>query len=256
LFITADFVYVHIPKTGGTFVSTALRRWCDSTGRDYIDTATPTGRASLGARDQHGAFCDLPQDHRTKPVLFSVRNPFEYYVSLYDFGWWRSHPEDEFDVQRISHRFPSYPHLTFSAFVDAVNDWRLWPQPDRQLGRFIEEHGIGLLTWKLCTMLSRDPIAVFADFAAFLEHPCSSHFFPDLHALRTHCLGSDLIDFLCGLGVALEETAFINDLGPIYPAEGGRGLDSDWRPYYDSSLAARVRRAERAVFTRWREFDA
>jgi hypothetical protein len=255
LFITADFVYVHVPKTGGTFVSTALQRWCDSTGRDYIDTAAPTGRATMGARDQHGAVCDLPRRHRNKPVLFCVRNPFEYYVSLYDFGWWHSRPEDEFDVERISQRFPSYPHLTFSEFVHAINDWHLWPKSDRQLGRFVEEHGIGLLTWKLITLLSLEPASVFADFAAFLERPFASRCFPELHALRTHCLSGDLIGFISGLGVASEETAFINNLGRIYPAEGGRRPDSHWRPYYDSALVGLVRRAERAVFARWHEFD-
>jgi len=61
-----DFIYTHIPKTAGTFISECLIN--NKVGERILTTHSP-------------AF-DAP---RTKRMLASIRNPFEYYVSLYHF---------------------------------------------------------------------------------------------------------------------------------------------------------------------------
>ena len=56
--VTDDFVYIHIPKTGGTFVETALRAAVQRRGAPYVDTSTAVGRAELGA-GKHGSVADV-----------------------------------------------------------------------------------------------------------------------------------------------------------------------------------------------------
>jgi len=67
---TPDFVFVHLNKSGGTFVNNVLR--------ELYGTKAET----LG---YHLPYRYIPEGYGTLPVLGVVRNPWDYYVSLYHF---------------------------------------------------------------------------------------------------------------------------------------------------------------------------
>ena len=67
---TPDFVFVHLNKSGGTFVNTVLREL-------YGEEAQTVG--------YHLPYRYTPDSHKNLPVLGVVRNPWDYYVSLYHF---------------------------------------------------------------------------------------------------------------------------------------------------------------------------
>jgi hypothetical protein len=255
MFITEDFVYIHVPKTGGTFVTTALRKLFDAIGEPYIDSSIPEGRKLIDSRNQHDPVNTIPTAHRDKPVVFTVRSPYDHYASLYEFAWWKREPRDEFDQVRVGEIYSSYPELSFSDFLLASNDVRVWPKAERTRGSEMERYGIGLITWRLITMLAIDPDDAFDHFCRFERSPFRPPSFPILHALRTQSLTQDLLEFLWSRGIRPEETAFIEDLGRIYPPEGGRDPSIDWRSYYDADLKKLVQRLERYVFACWPEFD-
>ena len=78
---TRDFVFVHIPKTGGTFVRKLFRDhapadWQVEEVEDHI-----TARA-------------VPEPHADKPKFGFARNPFTWYVSWYHY--FLDHPNDFF----------------------------------------------------------------------------------------------------------------------------------------------------------------
>ena len=69
MIVTDKFVFVHLPRTGGTFVSEVIRK--------FFPSAHEIGH--------HLPRELLPREYSHLPVLGTVRNPWEFYVSLYHY---------------------------------------------------------------------------------------------------------------------------------------------------------------------------
>lgn len=69
MLVTADFVFVHLHKCGGSFLNEALLR--------FVPTARRVG--------YHYPCSQIPASHRHLPVLGVVRNPWDFYVSYHAF---------------------------------------------------------------------------------------------------------------------------------------------------------------------------
>ena len=73
MIVTDKFVFAHLPRSGGTFVSDVIRK--------FFPTACELGHHLPRER--------LPREYSHLPVLGVVRNPWEFYVSLYHYVWRR-----------------------------------------------------------------------------------------------------------------------------------------------------------------------
>jgi len=71
MILTDKFVFVHLPRTGGTFVSGVIKK--------FFPSAHEIGH--------HMPRELLPREYSHLPVLGTVRNPWEFYVSLYHYVW-------------------------------------------------------------------------------------------------------------------------------------------------------------------------
>jgi hypothetical protein len=69
MIVTDRLVFLHLHKSGGTFVNALLLR--------CIPSARPIG--------YHYPYRELPAEYRALPVVGTVRNPWAYYVSWYHF---------------------------------------------------------------------------------------------------------------------------------------------------------------------------
>ena len=69
MIVTDKFVFVHLPRSGGTFVSEVIRK--------FFPSAHEIGH--------HLPRELLPREYSHLPVLGTVRNPWEFYVSLYHY---------------------------------------------------------------------------------------------------------------------------------------------------------------------------
>jgi hypothetical protein len=67
MLVTDKFVFVHLPRSGGTFVSDVIRKFFPST-------------QEIG---YHLPLSALPREFSHLPVLGTVRNPWAFYVSWY-----------------------------------------------------------------------------------------------------------------------------------------------------------------------------
>ena len=72
MFLCNRFVFVHLPKTGGTFVRTLLSEFIP---KDW-DVAINPG---------HGTTKEIPETYKNLPVIGFIRNPWDYYVSWYNY---------------------------------------------------------------------------------------------------------------------------------------------------------------------------
>jgi hypothetical protein len=111
--IAEEFVFLHAPKMGGTFVTEVLQ-----------DIYAGQCSKTLIVQDKHGGADRIPAAHRSKPRVATVRNPFDYYASLYQFGWWINRDlqfgESLWDAEKMRRRFVRYPDLTFDEFIEGM----------------------------------------------------------------------------------------------------------------------------------------
>ena len=155
MIFTDRFVYVHEPKTGGTFVTSMLfrlygLRWTRWThlrnalfGR--VRCRHPRYGALVHDSNKHGGCNEIPPPQRGKKVLATVRNPFDLYVSQYEFGWWRRaeflrHYEA---LPRFREEYPNFPDLSFAEYVQLSNA-ALRPLSGGVRG--VSDEGPGLIT--------------------------------------------------------------------------------------------------------------
>ena len=74
MIVTENFVYVHVSRSGGTFLNKLiLEQFPEARKIQY-----------------HGQLRDLPDEYAELPVIGFVRNPWDWYVSMY-FDYKRNH---------------------------------------------------------------------------------------------------------------------------------------------------------------------
>ena len=252
--VTDDFVYIHIPKTGGTFVETALRGVVQRRGAAYLDTSTAVGRAELGA-GKHGSVADLAAKHRDKPIVTTVRNPYDHLVSHYEFGWWRTHPGDVFDEESIRIEHPDYPEISFHEYVVALYDFRMLDKTyTSAMKRALQEADIGRRTIEYIRRLARQPDNV-APLKPLDAPRALAQATDGVHFLQCENLNRDLYEFLVTLGHPPERAQCVLEMERIYPYRPTRDPSRRWQEYYGPTLKELVRRKERAIFGTFPEYD-
>lgn len=82
MIVTDRMVFLHLHKSGGTFVNALLLR--------CVPSAHPVG--------YHYPYRELPSEYRDLPVVGTVRSPWGYYVSWYHFQVRQRHPNILFQI--------------------------------------------------------------------------------------------------------------------------------------------------------------
>lgn len=253
--ITDRFVFVHQPKTGGTFVREALleisRREARPSPRRLLERVglLRPRHGLLEEGDYHASCHDIPLPHRQKPVLSIVRNPLDYYVSFYHFGWWATHPEDSYrDVDAVKRAFPRFPDLSFPEFLTLANSYF---NEFEMIGSPLEdyERRPGYYTTQFILYFFKDPAAVYPaiDDGYIAERRWTRDMF-DVRFLRTKTLNRDLHAFLRESGYRHELLDGILEKAPVRPPEQLRARPGrDFEDYYDAGLRELVLKKERLL---------
>ena len=257
MIIADDFVFVHQPKTGGTFVREAL--W-EVSRRE--ERRLPRGLfqrlglvrpryAYAETESYHGTCHEIPPAHRGKKILSIVRNPFDFYVSFYHFGWWASHPEDSYpDFAAVKRAFPAFPELSFREFLSLANGYF---NEFETIGSPIgdAQRRPGYYTTQFILFFFRDPRAVYrAIDDAYLRERRWTHDMFEAHFMRTHSLNRDLHDYLATIGYPGDLLRGLTSKRPVRPAEQLNERPSrEFEHYYDEATRALVLEKEKLLFT-------
>jgi hypothetical protein len=195
MIITDSFVMLNYPKTGSTFARKVIkdlyasvpRRWFH---RPYcLDLILPNIRHE-GEPDQHGCYCQIPKRYQKREVVSIIRNPYDRFLSGYEFRYWAYFPPRPIEV--IQQSFPTFPNLTLDEYVDF----------------FEQEYGsaVGPQTFQFMQLFSRQlppkPKSI-PSLKSVLDGV------GDVTFLRQEYLASDLMAFLQRKGFSPEQTAFI-----------------------------------------------
>lgn len=256
MILTRDFVYVHVPKTGGTFVTSKMTQALEA--RDARRNPLLRGIDRLSGKagayedvDKHGSSRDIPRSHWHKPRVACVRGPYERYHSQWRFGWWRETPPGP--VQEVREVFPSFPELTFEQWFRMTNRfWRAQELPDDRPDHLRP----GLQTRHFLWYFAKDPTATLA--RVDLDDLPADLFRDELfatHWLHTERLNQDLHAFLLGVGCNEQDLAGLLGAERIQPPSGGRAKGERWQEAYTPELLAEVRRREALIFALFPEYD-
>jgi hypothetical protein len=234
LIVAKDFVYLHSPKTGGTFVRTMLNK---------LGEACP----DLGISDlkdlKHAGSRQIPRKHEDKVMLTTVRHPLSHYVSRYHFAGWEQKMPIASRMSRIQKHYPTFPNLTFSQFLRLRNDWNVILPRDSKMKRVLVDKRIGSETRALLRLIERDPCELLENLDLLEDRALASRF-ENVKFLKTENLNKDLHDFLLSVGLKPEHIGFVRKQERIVPTRKlpiarrwrhftrDLGKKGDWQDYY------------------------
>ncbi len=139
MLVTDRFAFLHIPKTGGSFIDSVLR---DNLPAECFREVPPSRHPHLG-------WDELPPAAAELPVLCFVRNPWDWYVSWYHYR-----------IQRLSS--PVRGKMFATAFGEGANSFAEtvrractgdFEHPDERLMRAVRELDVDFYTARVLTML-------------------------------------------------------------------------------------------------------
>jgi len=259
MIITDKLVFLHSPKTGGTFVSEVLKKLQRRLSAKYSQPKPKYKDLRLLIFDlhnfrlhltQHINYCRIPVKYKTRPILGCVRNPCDRYVSQYEFRNWERNPPVK--KRYILKAFPNYPELTFGEYLEFTNTIEI------KARRYAKElkADIGIYTFHFIQMYFKDPRKVFNKIDEdYINSEAYKDDMPNIIFLRTENLNGDLYRALLSLGYDEEDIAFILNEEKILPDSGRRRADQDWKKYYNPELLNYVKRKERFLFKLFPEYD-
>ena len=260
--ITDKFVYIHKPKTGGTFVTDALLKLYDGKWNLFIHARLALlkvihfknqfGTLSFTA-NKHGGCHDIPKGHTKKIILSTIRNPFDYYVSQFEFGWWKRKEWVKYysTFPDFKQRFPSFPDLSFRQFMELIH---LVFNPEGYHD-FDNPGSIGRNTIEFIDMYFKSPVKSYNKINS--EYAQSGLFRNDMHPVRflfTHKLNLQLHEFLLEMHYPADKIAFILKKEKVLPQGKGRINKPAWQRYYTSDLMDLVRKKDDFLFSVFPEF--
>ncbi len=275
MIITDDFVYIHYPKTGGSFVTYVLKQlYRYKKNYKFLDNLLPKRVKNKVLRFQeisnriqgfidtnmHGTCNDIPWEHRNKPILSTISNPYDSLVSHYEFGWWKTHTEEEFGfrtMEEIKNKLPNFPDLDFGEYINLC-DCVLLPKKFKNVNLKKNEN-IGIETFDFIRFFFRNYQEVLAkidkDYKCYVNHQTYKADMFKVHFIKTDQLNHGLYNFLLDIGWKSKEIAFVLNLKKIFPKEGGRAKDQAWGKYYTHELKSIIKKKERLIFDLFPEFD-
>jgi hypothetical protein len=224
--VTDRFVFLHLHKSGGSFVLDCLRR--------FIPSARTVGFHLPRHR--------IPTEHASLPILGFVRNPWSYYVSWYCFQAQRPTPNALFRIVSEGGR------LGFEATVRNLLDLGAGsPLLDEVLAALPTDYGGSGI------QLPRYALEPLRDSGLGFYAHVYSYFYgapsPGLTIERAENLRARLLDFLVRVDEPISQTlrAFVRDAPRRNTSAHGPYTD-----YYSDELRERVARQDQLVITRHR----
>ncbi len=261
---TDKFIYIHQPKTGGTFVHDVLFKvygidWKWYHGvlfflKKHVDYTTKYGRVHVGGA-KHDACSDVDVKWlANRPFLSNIRNPLDQYVSQYEFGWWKRKEYLQYykAMPEFETKFPKFPELSFEEFMEL--EYLAYAIGADKVG-FYEKGGLGLQSQRFLRYFSKTPDQVIEDAVSgtWSRNDIQDCLFP-IHFLRTHALNADLAEYLLSIGFSETDVEFIRDKDRVLPLGKGRTKEQKWQKYYSQDLFDNILSTDKLLFDLFPEF--
>lgn len=264
MIITDNFVYIHKPKTGGSFVTDALLHLYEGKWNLLVHARLAAfkkvcfknkfGTLILTA-NKHGGCREIPEGHRSKTILCTIRNPLDYYVSQYEFGWWRRKEWERYYRKQpgFNSRFAGFPNLSFAEFMELMPAMFNPPQH----AQMQNADALGWCTVEFINSHFHHPQQALQKINSdYLEAGALEKDMFPTRFIFTHRLNRQLYAFLAEQGFPAESIDFILHKEKVLPQGKGRTSQQKWQRYYTPELEALVRKKDWLLFALFPEFEA
>jgi hypothetical protein len=224
MIVTDRLLFLHLHKSGGTFVNSLLMHCVPSALR-------------IG---YHLPYREVPPAYRDRPVVGTVRSPWGYYVSWYHFQSRQAKPNILFQVCS-NNRMLGFKD-TITNMLGLSNDEPRLTLLEEGLPETYQTSGLNLT--KRCVSELRERGEGFYSFLYDRLYAGAE----EATILRMERLREELRSTLSSLGVLPDECAenFLNEAPPLNVSRHGAPAN-----YFDDSLAALVAVRDRKVIDRY-----
>lgn len=252
MIITDKFNFIHLPKTGGSFVESILlenykrrsifqkflNKYKFKVYHEKINTSEtmPLDNFMWG---QHGGKQFIPEKYQEKPVLGIVRHPFSWYLSIFHFKYWEIRDDINFEPEL------NQENLTVDSLFDILSS---------NLSKYGESIGadynsIGRYTWVLAHTYMDHPVD-FLD--QYIKNGCSlngikiTDYLKNVDFLKQESLSTDLKNILSNY--------YNNDFNDILkkprllPQGQGRGRSEEDYSEINIELKNKIISKEKLIF--------
>ncbi|KAA3649588.1 MAG: hypothetical protein DWP98_06645 [Bacteroidetes bacterium] len=254
---TDKFNFIHLPKTGGTFTQKIISDYYQNRRKSllglikqklkieycykYNNTTRMLNFNSIWG--QHGGINQIPEKFKKNKNVTIIRNPFDWYASLYGFKWWETNPAltNNLSFKNIK----TYPSISFIEMFD------FYQQAVIEYGKTIDLDlsTIGYYTFHFIHFYFSNPNEMFkvlVSESTYDKNDLKEHMHP-VKFLTQENLNSDLYLFLKGEGY--KDIDYILNSNKILPHNRGRAKESDqWKEFYNNELFDIVLEKEELIF--------
>jgi len=260
MLLTEKFVFIHLPKTGGTFVREMVGRlYGKGEVRDHIDLQRnpPDLKTSffIMAQFSHASRKVIPDAFADLPVFGCVRNPLDRYLSQYRYGSWKVADNHLYPGIR---EHPGFPEITFSEYVELANK-KLWLFEEP---KFLLEQSIGWQTACFIKWFCRKELLDLLASGATLTVEMLRTFSYPVRFLHTRRLNEDLYNALYDVGYDSKDIDFIRNAPKVLPDQSKRSGENDifqsassGSEYFQPEVEKVIREKERLLFELFPEWD-
>ena len=221
MIVAPRFVFLHLHKSGGTFVNECLL--------GYVPGAVQLGYHLPRAR--------IPATHAALPILGFVRNPWSYYVSWYSFQVARLRPNPLFQVLSDGGRLDF--HGTIRNMVTLSSAQRLLDAVVSALPAHYTNHGLNLPAFAL-RAIERSDLGFYAFLYSYMFGPADH----PRRIGRMESLRTDLPMMLEQVGERPSD-ALLEHVARAAPVNTSR--HAGYASYYDAELRDLVAERDAAV---------
>jgi hypothetical protein len=215
MILTDEFVFIHYPKTGGTFVIDVVMRVLRGTGKSYVNTG------------KHDTCDQIPAEYRSRPILSCVRNPYDIKVSQYRYGWWKDRAEATM-AALARRKYSHFPRLTFAEFLDVVDAISPMACENREKNPYTATMGHYTQRFLMTHLREAPRVMERVDEALLARQGLRDHPY-DVTFLRMERLNQELRDFLVSVGCPERKIVFVLTEGKILPPGSAPSRSARWQ---------------------------
>lgn len=192
-FVSDKFVFIHIPKSAGLYIRKAIRS-LNTGGREYgFDGNTKTSH--------HCGLKRIPDEVKDRPILVTVRNPWDWYVSWYHYSFKNNNFAHEkhifpFISDNVSLSFEETIHNLLSDSFQRANlgEEFIHIYQNRYMKfREMQKLNIGYHTWSILDEIAEKEVTDITNIKRWFYNPL-------IRFLRIEDFPDNLIEFFSGLG--------------------------------------------------------